>query len=926
MKNLVGQTLGRYEIIEKFGEGGMAIVYKAHDTRLERDVALKIIRNDIFGVAFIERILARFEREAKAMAKLSHPNIVKIHDFGEHEGSPYLVMELISGGTLKGFLGKPMSWEEATDFLLPIADALSYAHKKGIVHRDIKPGNILITERRISMLTDFGIARLLENEEGQTLTGTGVGVGTPEYMSPEQGLGREVDERTDIYSLGVVYYELLTGRKPYTADTPMAVVLKQSTEPLPRPTDIVRDLPTKVENILFKALAKNPDDRYLNMDEMYSELIQLNGRDIRQSNVTQKTGREIEKKNDLQNSNLTQDQMEILEIKTQKNTKEPTFLLSIKKLWKKPIIWAGFTGILVLTMLIIGMIKGFSPFQIINNDINDTEIVTEISTVDMATQISASTAQNVKLLGSIGNGVFQKISLSPEGKILAVGTTIGIDLYDSSTFELVRHISNTSSQNKVVFSPDGSLIATTFSNKNSFSDDFIKIWRISDGMLVNTIEGVKRYISDIVFSSDNQFLFTTSFNTNVVTNKWLVSDGSMVYEIDLSKFPFAQPIISPDAAFFLLYFEEYGSDFALFSITGGNSVGGFKMPNDNKTLRIIFSQDGTLGAILTQGDLFVWRLYDNEIVNQISLPPDRGYTNIAFSSDSSLIAAGNESGAVYVFQLSSGDLLQTIDTKTSGIDELIISKDNQILYTLTWPSKIDRWVISTGIKNNSIESEFNYVWSLDYSPDGSIIAQSNRETGVISLISTENKSLNGTLQCSDDDVLSVSFSHDGNLLAAGLSTGDIEIWDMQNRSLIKTLKGASDATRHLAFSPDDSILASGSDDKTVRLWTVADSRVVANKVFEDYIKCVAFSPDAQYLGICANGSTLSILDAETLDEVQLFKGPETSLEYDKNFLYGMDFSPSGENIAASGGNGAITIWRFGESTPFYPLLEMMRLP
>jgi serine/threonine protein kinase len=267
MPNLIGQSIGRYHILEQLGEGGMATVYKAFDTRLERDVAIKVIRRSAFPPEQLERILKRFEREAKALARLSHPNILKVLDYGEHEGSPYLVLEYLPGGTLKQRMGQPTGWRDALTLMLPVIDALAYAHEHKIIHRDIKPSNILLAEKGQPLLTDFGIAKILDLEEGQTLTGTGVGVGTPEYMAPEQGMGKEVDARADIYSLGIVLYELLTGQKPYTADTPMAVVFKHMTDPLPRPTQFTPGLPDGVEKLLLKALAKQPEDRYENMNE-----------------------------------------------------------------------------------------------------------------------------------------------------------------------------------------------------------------------------------------------------------------------------------------------------------------------------------------------------------------------------------------------------------------------------------------------------------------------------------------------------------------------------------------------------------------------------------------------------------------------------------------------------------------------------------
>ena len=165
-------------------------------------------------------------------------------------------------------MGKPLSWKVVSSLLIPVADALGYAHQQGVLHRDVKPSNILITHQGEPMLTDFGIAKMLEMGDGQTLTGTGLGVGTPEYMAPEQGLGKEVDARVDIYSLGVVLYELVTGRKPYTADTPLAVLFKHMTDPLPRPREVLPGIPEKLVRVTLKALAKDPANRYQSMAEL----------------------------------------------------------------------------------------------------------------------------------------------------------------------------------------------------------------------------------------------------------------------------------------------------------------------------------------------------------------------------------------------------------------------------------------------------------------------------------------------------------------------------------------------------------------------------------------------------------------------------------------------------------------------------------
>jgi len=254
----------------------MAIVYKAYDTRLEREVAVKVIRMGRLAPDLADKTRKRFDREAKALARLNHVNIVQVIDFGEHDGVPYLVMPYLPGGTIKQIIKKGrITWGESVDMLAPIARALEYAHRQNIVHRDIKPSNVLIAENGAPMLSDFGVAKVL-SDSGETheLTGTGMGVGTPEYMAPEQFRG-QADERADIYALGVVLYEMVTGRKPYIADTPAEVIIKQAMDPLPRPSRFAPDLPASVENILIKSLAKAPKDRYQRMGEFSQALERL---------------------------------------------------------------------------------------------------------------------------------------------------------------------------------------------------------------------------------------------------------------------------------------------------------------------------------------------------------------------------------------------------------------------------------------------------------------------------------------------------------------------------------------------------------------------------------------------------------------------------------------------------------------------------
>jgi len=258
MDDLTGKQLGPYQIIVPLGEGGMAAVYKGYHAAMERYVALKILPRHF---ADDPQFVTRFKQEAKVLAQLQHPHILPVFDFGEADGYTYLVMPFIKSGTLTDLLqGKPLSFEQIRTVISQVGGALDYAHAHGLVHRDVKPSNVLLDESGNCLLSDFGLAKIIEASE--KLTMSGAIMGTPAYMSPEQGMGKTLDGRSDIYSLGVILYEMATGRPPYKAETPMAVMIKHISDPLPPPSTIHPDFPDEVEAVILKALAKNPDDRY----------------------------------------------------------------------------------------------------------------------------------------------------------------------------------------------------------------------------------------------------------------------------------------------------------------------------------------------------------------------------------------------------------------------------------------------------------------------------------------------------------------------------------------------------------------------------------------------------------------------------------------------------------------------------------------
>lgn len=269
MENIIGRKLdGRYEIKEIIGIGGMAVVYKAYDSIDDRTVAVKVLKDEYLSNDDFRR---RFKNESKAVAVLSHPNIVKVYDVSFGDKIQYIVMEYIDGVTLKEYIDqqKVLTWKEAVHFTVQILRALQHAHEKGIVHRDIKPQNIMMLEDGTIKVTDFGIARFANSE---TRTMTDKAIGSVHYISPEQARGGRTDEKSDIYSVGVMMYEMLTGRLPFEADTAVSVAIMQMQKEPQHPRDINADIPEGLEEITLRAMQKDPANRYASAADMLSEI------------------------------------------------------------------------------------------------------------------------------------------------------------------------------------------------------------------------------------------------------------------------------------------------------------------------------------------------------------------------------------------------------------------------------------------------------------------------------------------------------------------------------------------------------------------------------------------------------------------------------------------------------------------------------
>ena len=268
MSDVGGRIIGGYQLAEEIGQGGAAVVYRAFQPQLERWVAIKVLNIEESGG---RQFLRRFRREARAIAALRHPNILNIHDYGEDQGEAYIVMEYVEGGSLQQRIATPPAdCTEAVNLVIPVGDALAYAHSKGIVHRDVKPGNILLARPDWPLLADFGLVKVADAQ--QKLTQPGSILGTAIYLSPEQVAGEEVDQQTDIYSLGIVLYELLTGKPPFRSDSPAESMMLRMYEPPASPCQYNANVSKSLETVLLRALERDPKARYPAMDVFVNDL------------------------------------------------------------------------------------------------------------------------------------------------------------------------------------------------------------------------------------------------------------------------------------------------------------------------------------------------------------------------------------------------------------------------------------------------------------------------------------------------------------------------------------------------------------------------------------------------------------------------------------------------------------------------------
>ncbi|MBM4072136.1 MAG: hypothetical protein FJ271_24900 [Planctomycetes bacterium] len=871
-----------YAILGVLGHGGMGVVYKAKHLALNRLVALKMI---VTGAHAGPQLLARFRAEAQAVARLQHPNIVQVFEIGEHDGLPFFSLEFVEGGSLSRKLaGNPQNPRAAAELVRPLSQAMQVAHQAGIIHRDLKPGNVLLNADGVPKIADFGLAKQLDSPAGQTQSGAILG--TPSYMAPEQAAGKTaaIGPAADVYALGAILYEMLTGRPPFKAETPWDTVVQVIEQDVVPPARLQPKVPRDLETICLKCLRKEPKKRYESAASLADDL----GRFLRDEPIRARPVSWWEQAR-----------------KWARRRPAAAALIAVTALALAAAAVAGEWYLHQLGEFTTQLQTAAEREKSKAAEANHRAI--EAQQERLKAEKAGEEAKEALAMSQLQHYAAE-ISLAQQEWAAQRGPEAWFHLentprefrdweyrYLRALFEKGQTVFRGHSRDvvAVVFSPGGDLLAS------ASKDGTVRLWDVNNGQQRKVFEGHKEPVVALAFSPAGKVLASASHDGTV--RLWDIGNGRENHVLNGHKDSVVAVAFSPDGR--LLASASHDKTVRVWDAAAGRErhvLNG----HSGLVLTMAFSPDGSRLASGSR-DTTV-RLWDIDKGQQLHvLNGHTGWVNrVGFSADGQALASASDDKTVLLWDTAKGHKLRIFDCHAERVSDLVFSRQQNRLASASDDNKVRVWSLDKKEEGPVVlTGHLAPAVAVAFSRDGKQLASASAD-GTIRVwnVTKEKEAL--ILQGHARGVTAVAFSPDGERLASASRDHTVRLWNVDAARESLVLKGHTGAVSSVAFSPGDARLASAGSDGTIRLWDLEKGHesLVLKGHARKIIK-VAFTPDGKRLASASYDSTLRLSDVENKQPPNIFTGHTRELT-------DMALSPDGKLLAsASSHDGTVRLWK-----------------